>query len=416
MAQTFVQKILAKYSGKKEVKINEIVTIKPDHILTHDNTAAIIGTFNKIGVSKVFNPNQPVIVLDHCIPAATEKYAQNHKEIREFVKEQGLPNFYDINKGVCHQVVPEEGFVRPGGLVVGSDSHTTTYGAFGAFSCSIVRSEAAYIWATGEIWLKVPESFKIIVTGKFSKGVSAKDLILYIINDLRADGATYKSVEFYGETISEMSISERMVLSNMTAEMGGKNGICFADAKTEEWLKGRVKLPYEPVLADEDAKYERILKYNVDELEPQIAYPHTVDNVKPISESLGIKIEQALIGTCTNGRLEDLEKAARILKGKTVAIRTLVFPASWMVYKDALNKGVISDLIDSGCVIMNPGCGPCLGAHEGTLAPKEVCISTANRNFKGRMGCKEAFVYLGSPETVAASALKGEIADPREVI
>jgi 3-isopropylmalate/(R)-2-methylmalate dehydratase large subunit len=411
MGLTFAEKILAKNSGKTKVLPSEIVTVKPDIILSHDNSAAISKTFAKLGVKQVKNPDSIVIVLDHCVPAATEVYADNHKVIREFVRNQGIKNFYDINYGVCHQVLPEMGHAKPGSLILGSDSHTTTYGAFGVFSAGIGRSEAAVIWATGEMWLRVPETMKIVIEGKFKEHVSAKDLILKIIGDIGADGALYKSVEFTGSAISSMSISGRMVLCNMAAEMGAKNGYVPFDDKTKNWLSSRIKENYKPEYSDEDADFETVLTYDANTLEPQIACPHSVDNVKPVRELRGLKFDQVVIGTCTNGRLEDLEKAATIMEGKKIAkgIRVLIFPASREIYSKALSSGVIEKLYTAGCIIMNPGCGPCLGAHEGILAPKEICISTANRNFKGRMGCKDSEIYLTSPETAAASSIAGEL-------
>lgn len=417
MGKTFVEKILGKKAGK-EVVPGEIVVVEPDRLMSHDNTAAISKKFKSIGIRKVAYPDRIVIILDHCVPAASEKYATNHKVIREFVKEQGIRNFFDIHNGICHQVFIEKGFALPGNLILGSDSHTTSYGAVGAFSAGIGRTEMAALYATGELWLKVPQSYKIIVTGKFPEGVSAKDLILHIIGAIGSDGAIYKSVEFTGEAISDMSVSDRIILSNMSAEMGAKNGYFATDDKTREFLKGKTEEEYEEIHPDEDADYKKILEFDVTNLSPQVAKPHAVDNVSPVEEVKGIKINQALLGTCTNGRLNDLESAAKILKGKKIHpdTRMLVFPASQEVMLEAMRKGILEILSEAGAVLMNPGCGPCLGAHEGTLAPGEVCISTANRNFKGRMGCKDAFVYLASPETVSASAIKGEIADPREVI
>jgi len=356
-------------------------------------------------------------VLDHVAPAASETYATEHKAIREFVAEQSIGAFYDVGEGICHQVLPEQGHAWPGALIVGSDSHTPTHGAFGAFAAGIGRTEAAAVMATGQIWLRVPDTFRIVVSGQMPARVSAKDLILYIIGNLRADGADYRSVEFTGETIEAMSIAGRMVLTNMSAEMGAKNAVVEPDDKTREWLKGRVAQAYEEIHADPDAKYERVIEYDVSDLAPQIAKPHTVDNVVPVTEVVGKRIDQALVGTCTNGRLEDLEAAAEILRGKHIAphVRLLVLPASREILLEAIAKGVVSDLVAAGATLLNPGCGPCLGAHEGCMAPGEVTISTANRNFKGRMGSKEAFTYLASPATVAASALKGVITDPREV-
>jgi len=332
------------------------------------------------------------------------------------VAEHGIENFYDINKGVCHQVLPEKGHALPGQLIVGSDSHTTTYGAFGAFAAGVGRTEMAVIWATGEIWLRVPETIRVRVDGSFAERVMPKDLALKVIGDKGADGGLYRAVEYCGTAVDEMSVSGRMTLCNMAVEMGCKIGYVPPDAVTEAWLQGRTGKEYEAVLSDEDALFSEELSYDASALEPQIASPHTVDNVHPVREAAGRPIDQALLGTCTNGRLEDLRMAAEILRGKKVApgTRLLVFPASMEVYLGALREGLIEAFVEAGGVIMNPGCGPCLGAHEGALAPGEVCLSTANRNFKGRMGCRDAEIYLASPATVAASALRGEIADPRD--
>ncbi len=413
MGKTFAEKILAKKAGKDSVVPGEIVVVKPDFVMSHDNSAAIYGKFKSIGAERVFKPEQVLIILDHCVPAASEKYAMNHKTVREFVEKYGIKNFYDINTGVCHQVVIEKGYARPGRLIVGSDSHTVSYGALGAFSCGIGRSEAAAIWATGEIWLKVPKTIKVDFKGKLKKGTTAKDVMLYLIGMIGADGALYKSVEFSGEGAKEFSIADRIVFSNMSVEMGAKNGYFAPDEKTFEYLKSRgvSENDYEVILPDDDAEYEQVIEIELDKVEPQVAKPHTVDNVSPVKEVKGTKIHQALIGTCTNGRIEDIRAAVKVLEGRKVNknVRLLVFPASMEVYMQALKEGLFEKIIEAGGIVMNPGCGPCLGAHEGVLAPGEVCISTANRNFKGRMGCKEAFIYLASPETVAASAIAGEI-------
>jgi 3-isopropylmalate/(R)-2-methylmalate dehydratase large subunit len=413
MGKTFVEKILAKRAGKNSVVPGEIVVVKPDYVMSHDNSAAIYGKFRQIGADSVFDSEQVLIILDHCVPAASEKYARNHQEIREFVNQYNIPNFFDINTGVCHQVVIEKGFARPGRLIVGSDSHTVSYGAVGAFSAGIGRSEAAAIWATGEIWLKVPVTLKVVFNGAPKPGVTAKDMMLYLIGKIGADGALYKAVEFAGEAVSRMTVADRIVFANMTVEMGGKNGYFAPDKTTFDYLKARDidESGYEVILPDSDAEYETVLNIDVSAIEPQIAKPHTVDNVSTVASVAGTKIDQALIGTCTNGRIEDLRAAAAVLKGRKVAkhVRLLVFPASMEIYMRAMKEGLFETMIESGAVVMNPGCGPCLGAHEGILAPGEICISTANRNFKGRMGCKTADVYLASPETVAASALSGEI-------
>jgi len=415
VGMTFAQKVLARKAGLDTVAVGQIVEIEPDVCMSHDNTAAIAKTFAKIGVEKVKNPERFVVVLDHTVPAATEKYALGHKEIREFVRKQGIERFYDAGVGICHQVLPEKGFALPGRLILGSDSHTTTYGAFGAFSAGIGRSEMAVLYATSKIWLKTPASFKIVVSGRLKAPVTSKDLILKIIGALGADGALYKSVEYTGEAIEEMSIASRMVLCNMAIEMGAKNGVCLPDDKTFAFLEGRATQEYKPVLPDADAEYERVLEFDASSLAPQVAKPHTVDNVVPVEEVAGTKIDQALLGTCTNGRLEDLRLAAKILDGKTLAhgVRMLVLPASQEVLLQALSDGLIDPLVKAGAMLLNPGCGPCLGAHQGVLAPGEVCLSTANRNFKGRMGSADAEIYLASPATVAASAITGAITDPR---
>ncbi len=416
MGKTLAEKILTRKAGR-DVRAGEIVTVIPDAALSHDNTAAISDHFRKIGLEKVFDPEMLVIILDHCVPAADEKYARNHKIIREFVAEQEIPNFYDMNTGVCHQVLPEKGHALPGRLILGSDSHTTSYGAFGAFAAGVGRTEMAVIWATGEIWLRVPETFRVRVEGAFGERVTPKDLILKVIGDVGADGGLYRAVEYCGTTVEEMSVSGRLTLCNMAVEMGCKIGYVAPDSRTETWLQGRAVAKYEPVYSDEDAVFSEELAYDAGALTPQVACPHTVDNVRPVGEVAGMAVDQALLGTCTNGRLDDLRLAASILRGKKVnaATRLLVFPASMEVYLQALREGLMETFIEAGAVVMNPGCGPCLGAHEGALAPGERCISTANRNFKGRMGCREAEVYLASPATVAASAIAGAITDPRNI-
>jgi homoaconitate hydratase family protein len=323
-----------------------------------------------------------------------------------------------VGEGICHQVLPEKGHALPGFLIVGSDSHTPTHGAFGAFAAGIGRTEAAAVMATGEIWLMVPHSFRVVVKGDLPRGVYAKDIILHIIGDLGADGADYRAVEFAGPVVEAMSVASRMVLCNMAAEMGAKAGVVEPDEKTRTWLLGRTELPFEEVSADPDAAYERVIEYDVSELAPQVARPHTVDNVVPLADVAGTRVDQAFIGTCTNGRLEDLRIAAGMLRGRKTApgTRLLILPASREVLLAAIEEGVVSDLVSAGAVVLNPGCGPCLGAHQGVMAPGEVTLSTANRNFRGRMGCKEAEIYLASPAAVAASALAGEIADPREFV
>jgi 3-isopropylmalate/(R)-2-methylmalate dehydratase large subunit len=416
MNQTFVEKVFSRKLGR-EVKVGEIVEVVPDVAMSHDNTAAISLRFKEIGVDRVFKPEIHVIVLDHATPAPTEQYALNHKIVREFVKKYGILHFYDVNVGICHQVLAEEGFVLPGQIIVGSDSHTTTYGAFGAFGTGIGRSEMAVIYATGKIWFRIPESIKITLKGKLPKGIVSKDIILHIIGDIGADGASYKSVEFYGDPIANLSIDARMTIANMSIEMGAKNCFMEPDKKVLEWLKPRARKAFDVIQSDSHANYEDELVYDISRLEPQVACPHQVDHVKPVSQVTGIKIHQAFLGSCVNGRLEDISIAAALIRDKKVHpdVRLLVFPASMNIYREALAKGYLTTLLDAGAIIMNPGCGPCLGAHEGTLAPGEACISSSNRNFQGRMGSRDAEIYLGSPATVVAAAIAGEIVDFRKL-
>ncbi|MCK4415818.1 MAG: 3-isopropylmalate dehydratase large subunit [Thermoplasmatales archaeon] len=420
MDMTFAEKILAKYSGEKEVVPGQIVTVKPDHLLTHDNTAPIIQKIKpELTEYGVHNKSLPIIVLDHVIPAASEKTANNHKIIREFVKNHKIEHFFDVGYGVCHQIVVEKGLALPGELLLGSDSHTCSYGAVGAFSSGIDRTEAAALMLTGETWLKVPNSIKITLEGKLQPSVTAKDVVLHIIGDISASGANYCSVEFHGN-IEQFSVEERFTIANMGVEMGAKNAFFPVDNITTKYLKsiGISTSQYTAIYPDGDASYSKELKYNLSDITPVVALPHSVDNVKKIIEVEGLDIQQCLIGTCTNGRLSDFKIAAQILKGKKVHpnVRLLILPSSRQVYLDALKEGIIDTLIESGGILLPPGCGPCLGAHQGVLAPKERCLSTANRNFKGRMGCKDAEIYLASPATVAVSAVHGKITDPRKEV
>ena len=416
MKKTVAEKILGKACGR-DVSAGDVVVVEPDFCMSHENSSAIITTFRTIGLGKVHRPDRLVIIFDHMVPAATEPYAQSQKVTRAFVKEQGIPHFYDLNSsgGVCHQIMCQEGFAAPGRIIVGSDSHTCTHGAMGAFATGVGRPEMAALWATGEIWLQVPESLKITVSGAFAAGVSAKDLILTIIGDCKADGADYMSVEFHGQGIEDMSVSERMTLCNMGIEMGAKNAICKPDNKVLDMLAGKNKGPAPEILwADENAVYAQCKDYDLSTIVPSVAKPHRVDAYAPVAEVAGTPIHQAFIGTCTNARLDDLRLAALLLKGKKVAVRTIVNPASTKVLREAMEEGIIQILLDAGCTLGAPGCGPCIGVSGGVLAAGETCISTANRNFKGRMGSKDSEIYLASPLTVAWSALHGEIRDPRE--
>ncbi len=415
------EKILATASGKQVVHPGEIVDANVDMIMVHDLTGPLaVEAFKKIGVQKVWDNQKAVVILDHQVPAESVKAAELHKTMRQFAKDQKI-RIYDVGRGgICHQVMPEKGHVVPGTVIVGADSHTCTYGAFGAFATGIGSTEAAAVFATGKIWLKVPEAIKINVTGQFQKYVTPKDLILSIIGRMGVDGATCKSTEFTGPTIKSMSIAGRMTLCNMAVEMGAKNGIIEPDETTRKFLEGRTSkaLPnFESLKSDKDAVYEKTVEFDVSKMEPQIACPSSVDNVKPVSEAGNVSIEQAFIGSCTNGRIEDLRLAAQVLKGKRVKdnVRTIVIPASQEVYKQALNEGLLEIFTDAGAIVCGSACGPCLGGHIGLLAADEVCVSTSNRNFIGRMGSTQASVYLASPATVAASAVTGKITDPRKL-
>lgn len=414
---TFAEKVLARKSGNRRVVPGQVVTCRPDRLLMHDNASAITGKIAaELEQYGPADPEQLVIVLDHVIPAADEKTAAGHRKVRAFAARHGVRHFYDVGEGICHQVMVEQGLVRPGDLVVGSDSHTCSYGAVNAFATGIDRTEAAALILTGETWFKVPETMKLTIRGQLPEPVSAKDLVLTIIGRLGADGADYKSVEFHGDTAG-LSFDDRFVIANMGVEMGAKNAVFPCDGVTHAWLERAGVAPgWEPAWSDPDATFGSELEFVLDEIVPVIAAPHKVDNVRPVTELAGIEVQQCLLGTCTNGRLGDLEIAARILKGRKVApgTRLLVLPASRTVLEQALALGIIADLIAAGAVLLPPGCGPCLGAHQGVLAPGEKCLSTANRNFRGRMGCREAEVYLASPATVAVSAVTGRITDPRE--
>lgn len=437
--KTFAEKALARASGQSQVVAGQIVDAVPDAVMSHDNTAAIAKIFRALGVEKVKYPERLAIALDHAVPAPTTAHAINHIETRKFVEEQGITNFYEVGRGISHQVLSEEVVVLPGQLILGADSHTTTYGWMGAFGAGIGRSEVAAIWATGELWLRVPESMKIVVEGELPRGVTSKDLCLRIIGDLKADGGLYMSVEFHGSAIHALSLDSRMVIPNMMAEFGAKNAYLSPDERIFEWLAVRrwrrvnrqpstvdhkseienlkSKIRQGALYPDADAVYAATYRYDASTLEPYVAVPHRVDNVKPLSQVRGTKIQQAFLGTCANGRLEDLAAAAEILRGKTIArgTRMLVIPASSQVLSEAMAQGYIQTFVDAGAVIGVPGCGPCVGNHMGVPAPGEVTISTMNRNFRGRMGTRDSENYLASPAVVAASAVAGVIADPREV-
>jgi len=416
MGKTFVEKMISRNMGT-DVSVGDIVFIKPDFCISHENASSVCRTFKAIGVERVFDPDKIVITFDHTVPACSVEYANAHVITREFVAEQGISHFYDINGhgGVCHQIMCQEGYSAPGRVIIGSDSHTCTSGAMGALAIGVGRSEMAGVWATGDLWVRVPESIRINVTGRLRPGVGAKDFILKVIGDFRADGADYCSVEFCGDGIAAMSVSQRMTICNMCVEMGAKNAVCKPDEKVAEQLRAKMHGgAYEMVWADDAAEYKLVRDYDLDELVPGVAKPHTVDNWAPITEVAGTRVDQVLIGTCTNGRLEDLQAAAEILRGRQVKVRTIITPASVEILRAAIADGTLSALVDAGCTITSPGCGACIGLSYGVLGDGEVCVSTANRNFKGREGSKESQIYLASPMTAAWSALQGVISDPRE--
>jgi 3-isopropylmalate/(R)-2-methylmalate dehydratase large subunit len=468
--QTFAQKVLARAAGCDFVEVSQVVDARPSVVLSHDNTAAIRRIWQQFGQARVLIPDRLAITLDHAVPAPTTKHAQNHAEIRQFVAEQGISSFFEVGRGICHQVLSEEAAVLPGQLILGADSHTTHFGWMGAFGAGIGRSEVAVLWATGELWLRVPESMLITLDGALPPGVTAKDFALRVIGDLGADGGLYMSIEFTGSGIAALSLESRMVIPNMMAEFGAKNAYLAPDAQVIDYLAARLHarlvrqavhrvqmhsgardqalrisqkpgiLPEEApgaapdaipsvselraqiaagcLYPDADGAYAARYSYRAETLETYIACPHSMDNVAPLSQVAGTRIQQAFLGTCTNGRLEDLAAAAAVMRGNQVApgVRFIVIPASSQVLQAALEQGYIQTFVAAGAVIGVPGCGPCMGNHMGIPAPGEVTISSANRNFRGRMGTPDSEIYLSNPAVVAASAVKGAIADPREVM
>jgi len=415
---TIAEKILARAAGRKVVSPGEIVEADIDVAMVNDVTGPLtIEALEKIGIKRVWDPSRVVVVLDHQAPPTSIEASQDHALLRKFVAQNRIQNFFDVNEGICHEVLPEHGLALPGELIVGADSHTCTYGAFGCFATGVGSTDMAAVFATGKLWFRVPESMSVKIEGRFRSRVAPKDLILRIIGDVGADGATYRAVEFSGVGMRNVSVGGRMTMCNMGVEMGAKTAIVAADDITNRYLVGRAKWGYKLINSDPGAAYvdERI--YDLSKLEPQVAVPHNVDNVRPVREVAGVKVDQAFLGSCTNGRLEDLVEAAKILDGRKIArgVRMLVVPASREVYAEALKETVLQKFIDAGAMVGAPSCAACMGGHIGILGPGEVCISSSNRNFRGRMGSPEAKVYLGSPATVAASALNGEITDPRDV-
>lgn len=418
MGMTLAEKILARASGRHSVKPGEYVVANIDLAMTHEGMRGVFPILKEAGVKKVWDPEKVVNLLDHWVPAPTVQAAEHHKRIRQAVVELGIRYAYGEKAGICHQVLPEKGHVVPADLIVGTDSHTVTYGAFGAAATGIGYSEMAYVLATGKLWFRVPETIKFQIEGELPPAVMSKDLLLYLAGQYSAEVAEYKAIEFRGSTAKMMSLSSRMTMSNMSVELGAKFGFFEPDEKVAEFLKGRVRKTYPMIRADRDASYEKVFGVYASGVEPQVALPSSVDNVKAVSQLGEIILDQAFIGSCTNGRIEDLRIAADILKGKKVhsRVRLLVIPASWEVYREALKSGILETFVDAGAIICNSSCGPCFGGHMGILAPGERCIASINRNFQGRMGSSDAEVYLGSPATVAASAVEGRIADPRNYL
>jgi len=420
MGHTIAEKILADHAGKKEVYPGDMIMAKVDLVLANDITAPLsIRILEEYGINKVFSKEKIALVMDHFTPAKDIKSATQVKYVREFARKFGIKHYYEGgNVGIEHALLPEKGLVRPGMLVVGADSHTCTYGALGAFSTGMGSTDIAFAMATGEVWLKVPETIKFIYRGKLKKWTTAKDIILYTIGKIGVDGALYKVMEFDGEIIRNLSVSERLTISNMAIEAGGKAGIIQPDEKTIAYVKERTDEPFKLYYSDPDAHYEKIYEWDLSDLDPVVAHPYSPDNVKSVWESTSITIDQVFIGSCTNGKYEDLKIAAEILKGRKVHpyVRCIVIPATPQIYEKALKTGLLEIFLQAGCVIGPCTCGPCLGGHMGVLAEGERCVSTSNRNFPGRMGHVKSEVYLASPAVAAASAVLGRIAHPEEVV
>ncbi len=420
MGMTIAEKILARAARRERVSPDQVVVANVDLALSHENAELARKSFLEIGVARVWDPSKIVIIFDHRVPAESEATAATHKAIREFVAAQGIQHFYDVGRGgICHQVLAENGHVRPGMLIVGTDSHTTTHGAFGAFATGIGATEMAGVWTEGSLWFKVPSTIRIEVTGAFRPWISAKDLILYVIGMLGAAGADYRAAEFDGPAIRGLSVASRMVLTNLAMEMGAKVAFTPVDEKLLDFLRPLVPERLEMIAPDADAAYERVIRIDAERelAEPQIACPHSVDRVKPLSALGDVRVHQAVLGSCTNGRLEDLEVAARVIAGHAVHpnTRMIVIPASQQIYREAMRLGYLETLVAAGAIIDPPGCGPCVGVHQGILAAGETCVSSTNRNFLGRMGSKNSSVYLASPAVVAASAVRGKLAHPQTV-
>jgi 3-isopropylmalate dehydratase large subunit len=414
--RTFAEKALARAAGLPDARAGDILDVRPDLVFSHDNSAAIRQIFQQTGAPRIVRPERVAITLDHAVPAPTTRHAENHAAIRAWVREQGIGHLFEVGRGICHQVISEEALILPGETILGADSHSTHYGWLGAFGAGVGRSEMAALWATGELWLRVPDAMRIRLTGSPRAGVTTKDISLRILGDLGADGGLYRSVEFAGDTISALSLDQRATIPNMMAEFGAKNAYLPPDQAVFDYLEARRTRDYTPLYPDPDAVYAAEYALDVGQLEPQIALPHSPANVAPVSDIAGQPVQQAFLGTCTNGRFEDLQAAAEVLRGRTVRCRLIVIPASAEIMLAATRAGFIETLLAAGAAIGTPGCGPCMGNHMGIPAPDEATISSANRNFNGRMGTPNAPVYLANPYVVAASAITGQITDPREFL
>jgi 3-isopropylmalate/(R)-2-methylmalate dehydratase large subunit len=417
MGKTIAEKIFSNHAGM-DVKSGDMVVTDVDFMMGQDGTSPLaIQAFAEMGGKKVRDPSRIALLIDHSAPSPLEGVSNLHSMMRGFAREQGVC-LYDVGMGVCHCVLPEQGHFVPGDIVVGADSHTTTYGAINVFSTGVGSTDLAAAMLTGQLWFKVPPTLRLELAGVLPLGVYSKDVALFLAGQITADGATYMAIEYGGKVIERLSVEARFTLSNMAVEMGAKAGLMEADAKTLEWVGERARRPFTPVSPDPDAGYERTLEFDLSELSPQVAEPHRVDRVKPVEELEGIPIQEAVVGTCTNGRVEDLQIAAAILGGKRVSpdVRLIVAPASRQVLMKAMETGAIQRLVEAGAAVVTPGCGPCVGTHNGVPSDGENVISTANRNFKGRMGNPKSFIYLASPATVAASAVAGKITDPRRML
>ncbi|MFH1563526.1 MAG: 3-isopropylmalate dehydratase large subunit [Nitrospirota bacterium] len=415
MGKTITEKILGAHLGK-EVSAGELIEVKVDVALGNDITSPLaIVEFEKLGVKSLFDPDKVVLVLDHFVPNKDVRSAEQCKFVRAFAKKYGVKHFFDVGQmGIEHALLPEQGLVLPGDIVIGADSHTCTYGALGAFSTGVGSTDLSAVWATGEIWLKVPQTIKFVYYGKLNPWVGGKDLILHTIGDIGVDGANYMAMEFTGEVISQLSMADRLTMSNMAIEAGGKAGIIAPDEITLEYVKPRAKREWKVYASDVDAVYKEVREYDCSQIEPQVAFPHLPSNAKPISKVGQVEIDQAVIGSCTNGRIEDLRLAAQVLKGKKVHkdVRLIIIPGTQQIYLQAVKEGLVEIFIEAGGAVSTPTCGPCLGGYMGILAQGERCIATTNRNFVGRMGHKESEVYLANPAITAASAISGKIISP----